>query len=153
MAEKIVVVGVDGSESSIEALREAASYARMLNADLRAVTTWNFVAYEDAGVFDPEQDAKEIGGDAVKTVFGTPVPEWVTVVTTLGPAGEALVRESKDAELLVVGSRGRTALAGLLLGSVSTHCAEHAECSVLVVHGRDHGRSSKPPTDAAADAS
>jgi nucleotide-binding universal stress UspA family protein len=138
MSRKIVVVGVDGSDASLAALREAASYARLLDADLRCVTTWNHVAYEDiAGVFDPEKTAKEIAGESAHEVFGPVIPTWVTLVTQVGPAGQTLIDESLSAALLVVGTRGHGAIGGLLLGSVSTHCAEQAKCPVLIVPGGD----------------
>jgi nucleotide-binding universal stress UspA family protein len=50
-----------------------------------------------------------------------------------GPAAHVLVKEAKDAELLVVGSRGHGDIAGLLLGSVSHHCAVHATCPVVII--------------------
>lgn len=134
MSRKTVIVGVDGSKTSLDAFREAATYARLMDADLRAIVTWNFVSYEDpAGVYDPELTAKEIAAAAVDTVFGDAVPAWLTVVTKSGPAGEALVEESGQVDLLVVGTRGHSGLGGLLLGSVSTYCAEHSKCPVLVV--------------------
>ena len=55
-----------------------------------------------------------------------------------GHAGNALVGASQDADLLVVGSRGHSAVAEMLLGSVSHHCVQHAACPVVVVHPRAH---------------
>ncbi len=142
MAKKRVIAGVDGSPSSLEALRTASMYAQLLDADLRVVTTWNYSGVEDVGgVWDPQSDARAIGRNAAHSVFGAVNPAWVTLVTKVGPAAEALVDESEGAALLVVGSRGRNALTGLLLGSVSTHCAEHAHCPVLVVHEHDRARA------------
>jgi nucleotide-binding universal stress UspA family protein len=134
MTSKFVVVGVDGSAASLNAIREAASYAQMMDAELRCVTSWNFVGYEDiTGVFDPEQNARDIGRDAAIAVFGKDIPTRVSFVIRLGPAGDALVAESAHANLLVVGTRGHSAVGGFFLGSVSTHCAERAHCPVLVV--------------------
>ncbi|MES2170025.1 MAG: universal stress protein [Actinomycetota bacterium] len=154
MSPKVIVVGVDGSETSLAALREAASYAKLMSASLRCVTTWNFPAFEEAvGAYDPEQDAKEIGREATRAVFGEVVPPWVTVVAKLGPAGPALVDESENASLLVVGTRGHGAVGRLLLGSVSTHCAERSKCPVLVVPGNASDASSvSDPLPAAARA-
>ncbi len=133
MSRKTVVVGVDGSDASTEALREAVNYARLLDADLRMVTTWNYETYADvAGSFDPERNAQEIAAGCVMGEFGATMPPWVTVVISRGDAGAVLVGESAAADLLVVGSRGHGGIAGLLLGSVSMHCAERAHCAVLV---------------------
>ena len=58
----------------------------------------------------------------------------VRVTVEEGPAGDVLVRRAAGAELLVVASRSRSRLAGMMLGSVALHCAVHAPCPVMVVH-------------------
>ena len=72
-------------------------------------------------------------------------------VVAEGPAGQVLVEAAKEADLLVVGSRGHGGFAGLLLGSVSQQCAHHASCAIVIVRRR--GPSNRPPTDNAASGS
>jgi nucleotide-binding universal stress UspA family protein len=132
------VVGIDGSESSIAALRRGVRIAKALGTSLEAVTSWRYLtSYASVGgefMDSPEQDAKTIVGDASKAVFASKVPGWFTATTRQGNADQVLIEESKDAEMLIVGSRGHGGIAGVLLGSVSARCAERASCPVLVVH-------------------
>lgn len=134
MARPVVIAGIDGSGDSVTVLRCASDYAKMLSADVRIVTAWNEMVYQDAVVgFHPDAIARQMGSAAAHAVFGPVIPTWVTVVARPGPAGPALVAEAASAELLVVGTRGHSAIGGMLLGSVSTYCAEHSSCPVLVV--------------------
>jgi len=149
MEEKLIVVGIDGSETSIEALRDAAAYARMLGAAIRTITTWDYVAYDDvSGVFDPEREAQSAAEYAAHAVFGDTIPDSVAVETVFGRAPETLVRASEEAVLLVVGSRGHNAAVRFLLGSTSTYCAARAHCPVLIVH--QHDRDASPAESVAA---
>lgn len=133
-----IVVGVDGSESSIEALRYGVQIASAFGAPLEAVTIWRFqyashVPMADA--LDPENDARGIMESALGRIFGDQRPSWFTSHTSEGLTAETLIRESEGAGMLILGSRGHGGFVGLLLGSVSAQCAEHASCPVLVVHG------------------
>jgi nucleotide-binding universal stress UspA family protein len=74
-------------------------------------------------------------------VFGGDRPAGLVTRVEQGGAARILIDVSQGANLLVVGSRGHGGFAGLLLGSVSSACAEHAACPVLVVHGE-----TPPPT-------
>ena len=56
-----------------------------------------------------------------------------------GNAAQVLLDVARDADLLVVGSRGHGGFTGALLGSVSQHCVHHAPCPVVVVRGHVHG--------------
>ena len=142
-----VVVGVDGSEASTDALRWAVRYARMAGTTVRVVTAWYFPAsYGWAPTpliaeVDLEADARLAQKQVLEDVVATEGPVTVQREIVEGPPALMLLREAGDAELLVVGSRGHGAFAGMLLGSVSEHCVRHATCPVVVVHhdGRPRG--------------
>jgi nucleotide-binding universal stress UspA family protein len=134
-----IVVGVDGSETSKAALRWAARMAPVVGGGLEAVIAWeyptNFGWSLGFGDWRPDIDAAKALEATIDEVFGSERPQHLTATVQEGGAGRVLLAASADAELLVVGSRGHGGFAGLLLGSVSTVCAEHATCPVLVVHG------------------
>ncbi|TQJ66382.1 nucleotide-binding universal stress UspA family protein [Arthrobacter sp. SLBN-100] len=135
-----IVVGVDGSEQSILALRWAGALAPLFQASIRAVTCWQFqiaVGTFTPLVWDPEKDAREICAAAVSKAFGDSTPVDIQMVISQGPPAKVLVEESRRARLVVVGSRGHGGFEGLLLGSVSAAVAEHAKCPVLIAHGSD----------------
>ncbi|MCW2540250.1 MAG: universal stress protein UspA [Frankiales bacterium] len=135
-----IVVGVDGSEPSREALRWAAHYAQTIGASIDAVISWHYPStYGLGGVlidWDPESEARKVLADTVTAVLGSHLPPTLTQVVREGNPAQVLLDETKDARMLVVGSRGHGGFAGLLLGSVSANCAEHAQCPVLVIHGK-----------------
>jgi nucleotide-binding universal stress UspA family protein len=133
-----IVVGVDGSLSSVAALNWALRQAELTGAKLEAITTWERPMGPAIGMappsdFDPKADARKVL-DAV-IASAEPGHEHVSVDSNIvgGPAGMVLVDASRGADLLVVGSRGHGELVGFLLGSVSEHCVTHAHSPVLVV--------------------
>jgi nucleotide-binding universal stress UspA family protein len=133
--ESRVVVGIDGSESSIEALRQGARFAQTFNTSLYAIDVWRFpvTVYPPVSkIWLPEDDAKQVVEECANKIFGNEWPTWFHGYVKEGSPAEVLIEESNGAELLVVGSRGHGGFAGLLLGSVSGQCAEHASCPVLV---------------------
>ncbi len=134
-----IVVGVDGSPSSVEALRWADYLARRIGADIEAVTTWQEpIGWNDEGWVDdtnPQDEAQLQLRTALRIVFGQQHPAYVTESVVLDSPIAALVTASKSATLVVVGSRGHGRMAGMLLGSVSSTVAEKAACPVIVVHG------------------
>jgi nucleotide-binding universal stress UspA family protein len=145
---KAIVVGVDGSDASYEALRWAADEARLRFSPLLAVYAWSFVppqpigdpgmlampAGDLAGQIGAENDAARISLDSiVAEALGSEPGVEVERKLVEGDAGDALVAESASAELLVVGSHGRSGLKAALLGSVSRHVVSHAACPVVVV--------------------
>ena len=134
-----VVVGVDGSQPSREALRWARTLAGCTGAAVEAVTVWTYPAAAGWGMvgdWDPEENAREVLEEAIEAAYGPDRPPKLTTRVVQGPAAKSLLDASVGAEMLVVGSRGHGGFAGLLLGSVSAVCAEHATVPVLVVHGQ-----------------
>jgi nucleotide-binding universal stress UspA family protein len=129
-----VVVGVDGSEESRLALRWAFNYGQMSGAPVEAVIAWKIPApygwaasYDDV---DLEKQAQETLDETVRNVLGDNAV--VTRRVEHGPPAPALIAASEHAQLLVIGSRGHGEFAGMLLGSVSQHCARHAHCPVVI---------------------
>ncbi|PZE27350.1 MULTISPECIES: universal stress protein [unclassified Curtobacterium] len=140
-----IVVGVDGSPQSREAFRYAADLARSLHTKLVAVGTWQTpqAGYGAAVLTDwsPEEDVRAVLHDACADVFPDGQPSWFRTKVVNGPPARSLIEASEDAVMLVVGSRGHGGFAGLLLGSVSSACAEYATCPVLVHHDGPRGRA------------
>lgn len=137
---KRIVVGVDGSESSKAALRWAARLTPVISGDIEAVISWEYpVNYGWAGLIPadwrPDVDARKILEQTLDDVFGADGPPNVVTKVCEGRASYVLLETSVDADLLIVGNRGHGGFVGLLLGSVSAACSEHAKCPVLVVHG------------------
>lgn len=134
-----IVVGVDGSEPSTQALRWAAHFAASAGARLDAVAAWqypNSVGWGPLPVdWNPGQDMETALTQAVDAALGGQRPENMRLAVHEGNPAKVLLDESNGALMLIVGSRGHGGFAGLLLGSVSANVAEHATCPVLVVHG------------------
>lgn len=135
---RTIVVGVDGSPESGRALRFAVTTARRLGYRVRVVTTWKWPAAlkrDEAGFehWSPEDDARATASSAVDAAEDL-LDDDVEVTSELveGSPAEVLVDASRDAALLVLGNRGLGGFRGLLVGSVSQECAQHAYCPVVV---------------------
>ena len=134
-----VVVGIDGTSASRAALEEAVRHARRLGAGVEAVlvcqpvTYWSDMAVPAPPVGESFEAAQHRAEDIVAAVLGPGPHPDVEVVAGTGAPGDELVRRAAGAGLLVVGSRSRSRLAGMVLGSVALHCVVHASCPVLVV--------------------
>ena len=140
-----IVVGVDGSDSSVDALRYAVRLADAFDAPLEALITWTFPLAAGMPPMEgwyPEQIAADDLDEAIRRAFGGSPPEGLTRRVLGGPAAQTLIEVSKSCGMLVLGSRGRGGFLGLLLGSVSAACAEHAHCPVLIVHPRTAAQES-----------
>ncbi len=133
-----VVVGVDGSPSSVEALQWAARYAEATHLHIEAVTSWqyptNFGMTPGPVDWNPSSDAAHMLDNTLKTAFGDAIPAGLRTTVTQGHPAQVLIGASENAQALVVGSRGHGGFVGLLLGSVSVACAEHAYCPVVIAH-------------------
>jgi nucleotide-binding universal stress UspA family protein len=134
-AAPVIVVGVDGSDSSAQAVRWAAEQASLTGADLRAVASWrwpNYVTRIPPGVDLAGETAAALH-DVVTAALAEHPGVAVTEHVIEGPAGPALLTQAEDAALLVVGAHGRAAFPGMLLGSVAEYCVRHGGCPVVVV--------------------
>jgi nucleotide-binding universal stress UspA family protein len=137
---KPIVVGVDGSDDSRAALEWACEEARLRRAGLVVLHAWKLLAdsRHPSGSAVPEADLQALKeqsvrlfDEAVAAVGATGAGVERRVVDEL-PAS-ALIDASRDAGLLVVGSRGRGGFAGLLLGSVGYACAQGSSCPVAII--------------------
>ncbi len=136
-----VVVGVDGSGSSLRALRWALRQAGWMDLPLEVVTAWCFPEHPaPLGVTPDVPWQEELMAQAqtkLEEIVSEVVPDRqrrvVRAKVVRGPAAQVLLAEAQGADLLVVGSRGRGAVQEFLLGSVSERCVRHAGCPVVVI--------------------
>jgi nucleotide-binding universal stress UspA family protein len=147
-ADRSIVVGVDGSRGSSEALHWAIAEARLRNVPLRAVHAWMYVQpavpslvgypysgeYVHAIVDDRRQAAEQMLEQATSELAEAQDIEIERVLAE-GSAARVLIEAVGPDDLLVVGSRGHGGFTSLLLGSVSQQCALHAPCPVVIVRG------------------
>lgn len=121
------------------ALRLTARLASGLGATMRVVATWEhppeYAGYVPLGSDNVDELTRDRVDRAVAEAFGDDVPPGLSTKVIFGHAPKVLVKESRDAMLLVVGRRGHGGFRGLLMGSVSAACVSHASCPVLVTHG------------------
>ena len=134
-----IVVGVDGSEHSSAALRWALGEAECHSGTVTAVLAWQVPFLSFPGAFDREELEKAYKEFLIETASGIAPKPAVPLETLVaeGDPTEAMVEASKGANLLVLGIRGRSPFAGLLLGSVSQGAAATAHCPVVLVKRTD----------------
>jgi nucleotide-binding universal stress UspA family protein len=136
-----IVVGVDGSPHSSAALRWSLDEAASRDGEVVALFAWQVPFVSIPGAFDRaelEQGYRDLLIATVSEVVPTPkVP--LHIVLAEGDPTESLLTASKDAAVLVLGIRGRSPVARLLLGSVSQACAATASCPVVLVKRTDEG--------------
>jgi nucleotide-binding universal stress UspA family protein len=151
-----VVVGLDDSDHARAALATAIVQAAPLGAGVDAV-----LAYEPPNYWsdlyavlapplgETSEHARRRGEAIVREVLGPDAAETARVVAVQGHPAQVLIREAEGARLLVLGSRSRSELRGVVLGSVALHAVMHAPCPVLVVHPPRTGRTTPQPAVAA----
>jgi nucleotide-binding universal stress UspA family protein len=143
-ADRRIVVGVDGSGSSKEALAWAIQQAELTGATVEAVIAWHYPIAFAGGPYAPIGSATDadVAGTAER-VLSAAISETVDPAVTVkvsstvreGNAPKILIEAADGADLLVVGSRGHGGFTEALLGSVSQHCVHHARCPVVIVRG------------------
>jgi nucleotide-binding universal stress UspA family protein len=128
-----IVVGVDGSEQSLEALAWAATEARLRRARLEVLHA-SFYRPELLQLFPGAAKDEEAVLDVAVARARAVEPTVEVVPCRAGPpAARALIDASAGAELLVVGSRGLGGFDELVMGSVSHQCAHHGQCPVVII--------------------
>jgi nucleotide-binding universal stress UspA family protein len=139
-----IIVGVDGSDPSRTAVGWAIAEARLRGAKLVAIHAWSYYPSLPADTMDPMLMAPDfseaLGKDAERFVQSElerlreeAGDVEIEARAVEGPAASVLVDAAKDADLLVLGTRGHGGFSGLLLGSVSQQVSHHAPCTLVLV--------------------
>ena len=137
-----IVVGIDGSQGARRALEWAVAEAKLRDAHLVVVHAWLEPAAVavgsviTAGGVEPEifeEAAERTVAEVLGAVDTTGLPQGIESLVVAGAPARAVLDASKDADLVVVGSRGHGGFTGLLLGSVSQQVAHHATCPVVII--------------------
>ncbi len=134
-----IVVGVDGSPSSVKALEWALGQAILTGGTVEAVCAWHYPSSFGVVVADStdyQALAEETVAKAIMAVRGAD-PDYAAVeihpIIVKASPPPALLDQARDASLLVVGFRGHSGLSEALLGSVSQHVAHHAPCPLVII--------------------
>jgi nucleotide-binding universal stress UspA family protein len=140
-----IVVGVDGSEDSVAALRWAITEARIRGTDIDAVYAWPMPYESVTSLWDLDEETVDWFRTAAEDALAQAVSAArnsaggahdevaIRQDAVEGSPTPVLITQSEQADLLVVGSRGHGGFKELLLGSVSHQCAQRAKCPVVIV--------------------
>ncbi|MEU6264135.1 universal stress protein [Saccharopolyspora shandongensis] len=133
-----IVVGVDGSPSSKDALRWAVHQAHRADGRIDAVMVWDTPALYDWPMRTAEQ-LDRATNEALRRIVRETADEAdlarISTHVARGHPAKALLEAAENADLLVVGRRGQGTFTHALLGSISQYCVNHAPCPVVVVRG------------------
>jgi nucleotide-binding universal stress UspA family protein len=145
-----IVVGVDGSEASMAALRWSTEQARTLGADVVAVHAWEpagpgMAPYAPASarptVAEQRVQAAELLASTLREVFGHRIDSTVRAVLVEGPPARVLLRQSRDARLLALGRKAHGQYGLPAIGTVGRECLRHATIPVIAVPTADRSVS------------
>lgn len=148
-----IVAGVDGSPSSLAALRWAVRQAGLIGGTVEVVIAWQYPAAATGYAWVPiaadesvdyAEIAQKVVAEAISNADTAAGDVRIISRVQQGFPAQVLIDAAAGADLLVVGSRGHGGFSGALLGSISMHCVHHAPCPVVVV--RD-SRSDKAKND------
>ncbi len=150
-----IVVGVDGSTLSHDALAWAAAEAERRGLGVHILHVFVYIQpVAGYAVFDPA-DPEELGGhvceEAAATIRSTHPDLPVTTEVRVGRPAPELVQLADESAMVVLGARGHGRIGGLLIGSVSQQVATHARCPVVVVRGTE--RADRAPVVVGMDGS
>jgi nucleotide-binding universal stress UspA family protein len=137
-----IYVGIDGSSHSQLALQWAMREAVIRREPLTVIAVhevptsgWGgMIVYpQDSELRAESRKAAQEAVDKAAAQLGGAVPSSVTVQASVGLPAAQLIEVSKDADLLVIGSRGAGGFTRLIVGSTSAQVSEHAHCPVVIV--------------------
>jgi nucleotide-binding universal stress UspA family protein len=140
-----IVVGVDGSQASKDALAWAARQAQLTGASVEAIIAWHYpvviggMPYAPLAVLE-ESDFGRFAAtslsNAISAAVGKDAPVKISSTVRQGNAAQVLLDAADGADLLVLGSRGHGGFTQALLGSVSQHCVHHSPCPVVIIRSK-----------------
>jgi nucleotide-binding universal stress UspA family protein len=141
-----IVVGVDGSDCSIEALRWAVEEGHLRDATVEVLHVWHppYVGLPGVSPPYPENEFETYANSVLDHTIAAAGEADAALERRIakGHAANELIEASRRADLVVVGCRGHGGVAGTLLGSVSQRVTAHAECPIVVIR--------RPAADGAA---
>ena len=139
-----IVVGIDGSPTSLSALNWAARQAELTGAVLEPVIAWEWPTSYGWAIglpadVSPANDAQKVLDDALGPVRAAHPTLRINGRVVEGHPAPVLVDASRDADLVVVGSRGHGEFVGMLIGSVSEHASTSCHCPVVIFRDGQEG--------------